>query len=87
MTGWESSRIIRRQLMEEHEQALELETMRLSQLRITHKHLASQSCMGYPLDELKPPEGFYLFIIFFFVFPFTSTTCELIKIIFFGHSV
>ncbi|KAL2456643.1 Zinc finger CCCH domain-containing protein 18 [Forsythia ovata] len=53
---WESSRMIRRQLMEEHEQALELETMRLSQLRLTRKHLASQSCMGYSLDELKPPE-------------------------------
>lgn len=49
--------MIRRQLMEEHEQALELEALRLSQLQLTGKHLVGQSCMGYSLDELKPPEG------------------------------
>ncbi|CAA3013136.1 zinc finger CCCH domain-containing 18-like isoform X1 [Olea europaea subsp. europaea] len=54
---WESSRMIRRQLMEEHEQALELEALRLSQLQLTGKHLVGQSCMGYSLDELKPPEA------------------------------
>ncbi|KAI3456835.1 hypothetical protein Pfo_013498 [Paulownia fortunei] len=55
-TSWESSRLFRRQLIEEHENAFELETMRLSQLQLGCKPVVSQSCLGYSMDELKVPE-------------------------------
>ncbi|KAL0443299.1 UNVERIFIED_CONTAM: Zinc finger CCCH domain-containing protein 18 [Sesamum latifolium] len=54
--SWESSRLFRRQLMEEHEQVLELETMRLSQLQLAGKQMAGQSCFSYSMDKLKVPE-------------------------------
>lgn len=53
----ESSRLFRRQLMVEHERALQLETMRLSQLQLSGKHLTTQSCLDYSMDDLKFPKG------------------------------
>ncbi|KAL2483702.1 Zinc finger CCCH domain-containing protein 18 [Forsythia ovata] len=53
---WESSRLLRRQLMEEREWILECETLRLSQLQVAQKHLLSQSCSGYSVGAPKMPE-------------------------------
>ncbi|KAK6149386.1 hypothetical protein DH2020_016911 [Rehmannia glutinosa] len=55
-TGWESSRLFRRQLMEEQEHAFELERMHFSQLQLGCKSVPSQSCLGYSMDELKLPQ-------------------------------
>uniref|UniRef100_A0A5B7B5H5 Putative zinc finger CCCH domain-containing protein 18-like isoform X2 n=1 Tax=Davidia involucrata TaxID=16924 RepID=A0A5B7B5H5_DAVIN len=55
-TGWESSRLLRKQLMEEHEVALELERRRLSGLQVARKPLGNQSYFGYSMDELKVSE-------------------------------
>ncbi|KAL3508401.1 hypothetical protein ACH5RR_027802 [Cinchona calisaya] len=46
---WHSSRLLSKQLMQEHEQALELETRRLSQLQLTRKPLAR---FDHSMDEL-----------------------------------
>lgn len=43
-------------LMQDQEQALELEARRLSQLQLAGKHLSNQSCFGYSMDELKLSE-------------------------------
>ncbi|XP_075503093.1 zinc finger CCCH domain-containing protein 18-like isoform X1 [Primulina tabacum] len=56
-TGLESSRLFRRQLMEDQERALNLEAMRLSQLQLSGKTLPTQSCLGYSIDDLKFPKG------------------------------
>ncbi|XP_075513857.1 zinc finger CCCH domain-containing protein 18-like isoform X2 [Primulina tabacum] len=53
----ESSWLFRRQLMEEDKRALQLGTIRLSQLQLSGKHLTTQSCLGYSLDDLKFPKG------------------------------
>ncbi|XP_073303904.1 zinc finger CCCH domain-containing protein 18-like isoform X1 [Primulina huaijiensis] len=53
---WESSRLFRKQLMEEHEHALELETMRLSQLQFYHKPVANQAQLSYSTNKPKFPE-------------------------------
>ncbi|KAL3821103.1 hypothetical protein ACJIZ3_007008 [Penstemon smallii] len=45
-----SSRLFRRQLMEEHKQAMELETMRLSQLQLASNPPVN---FGYSMDELR----------------------------------
>ncbi|KAL3851145.1 hypothetical protein ACJIZ3_013027 [Penstemon smallii] len=52
------ARLSRRQRMEEHKHkhAMELESMRLSQLQLARKPLTDQSCFGYPMDELKVPQ-------------------------------
>lgn len=59
--GLESSRLFRRQLMVEHERALQLETMRLSQLQLSGKDLTTQSCLDYSMDDLKFPKGRFAF--------------------------
>ncbi|KAI5674720.1 hypothetical protein M9H77_15084 [Catharanthus roseus] len=53
---WPSSRLLRKQLMQDHEQALEFESRRLSQLQLARKHLTNQSCFGYSMDELTVSE-------------------------------
>ncbi|CAK9163860.1 unnamed protein product [Ilex paraguariensis] len=52
---WESSRLLRKQLMEEHE-ALELERRRLSKLQLARKPQPNQSYFGSSMDELKVSE-------------------------------
>lgn len=59
--SWETSRM-KRQLMEEHEQALELETMRLSKLQLACKPVGSQSCLSYSMDEIKLAEDHSKFL-------------------------
>ncbi|KAL5737482.1 hypothetical protein ACOSP7_030243 [Xanthoceras sorbifolium] len=54
--GYETSRFLRKQLMEEQEQALELERRRLVELRLMQKPLANQPCFGYSMDDLKGSE-------------------------------
>ncbi|KAM7492403.1 hypothetical protein LguiA_035324 [Lonicera macranthoides] len=54
----ENSRLLRKQFLEEHEQALELEKRRLSELEIAAaKPLSHHSYFGYSLDELKRSEA------------------------------
>ncbi|CAA2955573.1 zinc finger CCCH domain-containing 18-like [Olea europaea subsp. europaea] len=53
---WESSRLLRRQLMEEREWALEREALHLSQLQVAQKPLINQPCSGYLVDVPKMPE-------------------------------
>ncbi|XP_073280490.1 zinc finger CCCH domain-containing protein 18-like isoform X1 [Primulina huaijiensis] len=55
---WESSRLFRKQLMEEREHALELETMRLSQLQFSHKPEVNQSHLCYSTNKPKVLEEF-----------------------------
>ncbi|XP_059666514.1 zinc finger CCCH domain-containing protein 18-like isoform X2 [Cornus florida] len=55
-TGWESPRLLRKQLMEEHELALELGRRRLSELQVAQKPQANQSYIDYSMDELKASE-------------------------------
>ncbi|XP_043691608.1 zinc finger CCCH domain-containing protein 18-like isoform X2 [Telopea speciosissima] len=52
----DNSRLIRKQLMEEHEQALELERRRLTELQLAPKQL-TQPYFGYTMDELKLSEA------------------------------
>ncbi|RVW50253.1 Zinc finger CCCH domain-containing protein 18 [Vitis vinifera] len=53
--GMETSRLLRKQIMEEQEfaQDLEFETRRLSKLQLARNPLANQLHHGYSLDELK----------------------------------
>ncbi|GMY31035.1 zinc finger CCCH domain-containing protein 18-like isoform X4 [Fagus crenata] len=51
--GYETSRLLRKQLMEEQEQALELERRHLAELQLARKHPASQTYFGYSMDDLK----------------------------------
>ncbi|KZV29517.1 zinc finger CCCH domain-containing protein 18-like [Dorcoceras hygrometricum] len=53
----EYSRLFRRKLIEEQELALQLETMRLSQLQLSSKPITTQSCSSYSMDDLKFPTG------------------------------
>ncbi|CAK9155559.1 unnamed protein product [Ilex paraguariensis] len=55
--SWESSRLLRKQLMEEHEHVLDLERRRLSELQLAQKSLANHSCFQSSMDELKVSEG------------------------------
>ncbi|XWS75876.1 hypothetical protein CRYUN_Cryun01aG0129400 [Craigia yunnanensis] len=49
-----NSRLFRKQLMEDHEQALEFERRRFSELQLAPKqHLNNHSYFGYSMDELK----------------------------------
>ncbi|KAK4491772.1 hypothetical protein RD792_002547 [Penstemon davidsonii] len=50
------ARLSRRQRMEEHKHAMELETMRLSQLQLARKPLTGQSCFCHPMDEPRVPQ-------------------------------
>ncbi|XP_012070977.1 zinc finger CCCH domain-containing protein 18 isoform X2 [Jatropha curcas] len=51
--GYETSRLLRKQLLEEQEQALELERRRLAELRIPPKPMTNQSYFGYSMNGLK----------------------------------
>ncbi|KAF8414229.1 hypothetical protein HHK36_002229 [Tetracentron sinense] len=53
----DNSRLLRKQLIDEHEQAIELEMMRLSELQLAPKPLSHQSYLGYSMDELKLSEA------------------------------
>ncbi|CBI26743.3 hypothetical protein VitviT2T_029962 [Vitis vinifera] len=57
--GMETSRLLRKQIMEEQEfaQDLEFETRRLSKLQLARNPLANQLHHGYSLDELKVLEA------------------------------
>lgn len=52
----DNSRLLRKQLMEEHEQALEFERRHLSELQLTPKHLSHHPYFGYSMNELKLSE-------------------------------
>ncbi|XP_042490517.1 zinc finger CCCH domain-containing protein 18-like isoform X2 [Macadamia integrifolia] len=52
----DNSRLLRKQLMEEHEQALELERRRLTELQLAPKQL-TRPYFGYSMDELKLSEA------------------------------
>ncbi|KAL3503589.1 hypothetical protein ACH5RR_038038 [Cinchona calisaya] len=52
---WHSSRLLRKQI-QEHEQALELETRHFAQLQLARKPRASHPCFVYSMDELKLSE-------------------------------
>ncbi|XP_057966324.1 zinc finger CCCH domain-containing protein 18-like isoform X2 [Malania oleifera] len=54
--GYETSRLMKRQLMEEHEQALELERRRLSALQLAQKPAANQPNFANSMNELKISE-------------------------------
>ncbi|KAJ4980767.1 hypothetical protein NE237_031604 [Protea cynaroides] len=54
--GFDNSRLLRKQLMEEHEQAFELERRRLADLQLAQKQL-TRPYLGYSLDELKLTEA------------------------------
>ncbi|KAA8527043.1 hypothetical protein F0562_008728 [Nyssa sinensis] len=56
-TEWESSRLPRKQLMEEHELALELQRRRFSELHVAQTPLGNQSYFGYSMDEPKISEA------------------------------
>ncbi|XP_057956354.1 zinc finger CCCH domain-containing protein 18 isoform X2 [Malania oleifera] len=52
----ENSRLLRKQIMEEHEQALEFERRRLLDLHLAPRSLTHHPCFGYSMDELKLSE-------------------------------
>lgn len=60
--GCETSRLLRKQLMEEHEQGLELERMRLAELQLPRKPPVTQPYYGYSMDGLKVSEGILLYL-------------------------
>ncbi|KAK8694250.1 hypothetical protein V6N13_071804 [Hibiscus sabdariffa] len=50
----DNSRLFRKQLIEDREQALEFERRRFSELQLAPKqHMTNQFCFGYSMDELK----------------------------------
>ncbi|KAJ7964708.1 zinc finger CCCH domain-containing protein 18 [Quillaja saponaria] len=53
----DNSRLLRKQLIEEHEQALELERRRLSEFQLTYKPLSNNPYFGFSLDEWKLSEA------------------------------
>ncbi|KAL5794291.1 hypothetical protein ACOSP7_002885 [Xanthoceras sorbifolium] len=54
----DNSRLLRKQLMEEHEQAIELERRRFSEMQLASKPLTHHnSYFGYSMDELKFSEA------------------------------
>lgn len=55
--GYETSRLLRKQLMEEQEQALEFQRRQLAELRIARKPISNRSYFGYSMDGLKVSEG------------------------------
>lgn len=52
-----NSRLLRKQLMEEHEQAIELERRRLSEMQLACKPMNHHSYFGYSMDELQVSEA------------------------------
>uniref|UniRef100_A0A5B7A079 Zinc finger CCCH domain-containing protein 18 n=2 Tax=Davidia involucrata TaxID=16924 RepID=A0A5B7A079_DAVIN len=55
--GCDNSRLLRKQLMEEHEQALELERRRLLELQLVPKAMNHHPYFGYSMDDLKLSEA------------------------------
>ncbi|KAM7498418.1 hypothetical protein LguiA_022832 [Lonicera macranthoides] len=53
----ENSRLLRKQLIEEHEQLLEFESRRFSELHLAAKPLNDHSYFGYTMDDFKPSEA------------------------------
>ncbi|KAK9284949.1 hypothetical protein L1049_024131 [Liquidambar formosana] len=53
----DNSRLLRKQLIEEHEQALELERRRLSEFQLAPKPLTHHPYFGYSMDELRLSEA------------------------------
>ncbi|XP_028963863.1 zinc finger CCCH domain-containing protein 18-like isoform X2 [Malus domestica] len=53
----DSARFLRKQFIEENEQALELERRRLSEMHLAAKPLSHHFYYGYSMDELKHPEA------------------------------
>ncbi|XP_059662899.1 zinc finger CCCH domain-containing protein 18 isoform X2 [Cornus florida] len=53
----ENSRIVRKQLMEEHEQALELERRRFSELQLVPKSLNHHAYFTHSMDDVKLSEA------------------------------
>lgn len=50
--------------MEDHEQALEFERRRFSELQLLHKqHLTNHSYFGCSMDELKHADGIVIFSV------------------------
>ncbi|GAV86841.1 RRM_6 domain-containing protein [Cephalotus follicularis] len=54
--GYETSKLLRKQLMEQHEQTLELERRHLAEMQLARKPLANDSYFGYSMDGLKVSE-------------------------------
>lgn len=53
-----NARLLKKQLLEEHDQALELQSLRLSELRlVAPKLLAQPPYGGFGMKESKIPEG------------------------------
>lgn len=59
--GFEMSRMLRKQLMEEQEQALEFQRRQLAELRLPQKIPATQPYFGYSMDGLKISDGSFDF--------------------------
>ncbi|XP_065862538.1 zinc finger CCCH domain-containing protein 18-like [Euphorbia lathyris] len=59
--GYETSRLLRKQLIEEQEQALELQRRRLAGLQTARKTMGSQSYFSYAMDGLKVSEDNFNF--------------------------
>lgn len=57
VTRVDNLRMLRKQLMEEQEHALELERIRLSEMKLSSKSLNHHSHFRYSMDELKFSEG------------------------------
>ncbi|KAF5730495.1 zinc finger CCCH domain-containing protein 18-like isoform X2 [Tripterygium wilfordii] len=55
--GYETSRLFRKQHMEEHDQALELERRHLAELQVARKHAANHPYYDYSTDERKLSEA------------------------------
>lgn len=49
--------LVRKQLMEDPQHALELERRRLAELQLTRKPVNNQPYLGYSMDGLKMSEG------------------------------
>ncbi|KAL6536650.1 hypothetical protein OROMI_026231 [Orobanche minor] len=58
-TDWESSRLFRRQLMEENENVMKLEMMRLSQIQLDHLKFPSAERFNSLLDALNSGSASY----------------------------
>lgn len=59
--GYENSRLLRKQLMEEQEQAIEPERRQIAEFQLMRKIANNQPSLGYSRDMLKLSEGFWLF--------------------------
>lgn len=57
----DNSRLLRKQLIEENEQAFERERRCLSELQLAAKPLSHRPYYGYAMDELKLSEGSFPF--------------------------